>query len=1067
MQLLLLALAVLPVRARLVQLDTFETSLLPIWSLPNLPRFPFFRKKPIARMPVGAIRPAPRAVRMTGAKLAGETAEAELQPIPDTWASGVNHLQTASAPEIAGAFPFGLDSFQLDTLRALEHGESVVVSAPTGSGKTVCGELAIRFALARGQRAVYTAPLKALLNQKFGELQRQFGREAVGLLTGDTTIQRGASILVMTTEVYRNMLLRLPPPGEESIQPQEEDPLAGVGFVVLDEFHYMNDPSRGTVWEECCILTPPSVQLVALSATLPNAGDITAWLEAIHGPTALIETEFRPVPLRYYYGDNRGIDLLFTTKTSGPGSVREAPRTLAKRRKAWKLNPSLREDAPAPNKLRRWGEASSRRLPTRSRSLSRQHREDGRYEDGAQQVRSGDVPSFPFIVRALRRKDMLPAIFFVFSRAGCDAAAAATAKGELLTGKEQLRVRERVEAFRAANPGILVNEERLGHLSAGVAAHHAGMLPLEKRLVEGLFQDNLLKVVFATETLAAGINMPARSTVITDISKRGDQGIEALKSSAVLQMAGRAGRRGKDILGYVVFLRTRKADAAAVYQILLQPPEPIRSHFTLSYGTVLQMLESGRSVEECRAVVERSFGTFLASRKAARAEASVVQLETKLREAEDLLAGISENDLTAFVKMQGRLRAEERAEAYLAEQDAHLVAENLEELLPFMPKGTAVRLQDGRSGQILEDAPEDLDADVVVLVEDATLQAVAPEHLSALDPGTAEPLPTEAVEALLQELQRRNALRGSPVWRRLPDGRFLARTVDVPPAMAKLVPKLPEPPPSGPLLKQRARVARCRDELARSPLHAKPASLEAVLAAFHTRADLEKKMKRAGAGPHQISKKAKSGTWKQFEAVAAVLQKYGALDGWNVTNVGDLVASLAGDNELWLAVVVMKLSRSLVRQALTPAELAAVLSATLGERARPGAFVGHEASLAVTETVEELFGLSQDLLRLQNKSGLSFPVALEGSSCGLVEAWASGMDWEQLVAFTSLDGGDIYRVLRRTLELLRAVSLVPVVAPQTRSHARSAFLAMNRYPVEGNALMGNLGEDDEDVVDGS
>ena len=243
-------------------------------------------------------------------------------------------------------FPFPLDEFQMDALRALDSDRSVVVSAPTGSGKTVIGELAVYMAMALGQRVVYTTPLKALSNQKFGDFQRQFGRERVGLLTGDTSINRDADVLLMTTEVFRNMLL----------QPESDNPLARVSAVVLDEFHYMNDPGRGTVWEESCILCPPTTRIIALSATMANADSIASWLTKIHGPTELIASSFRPVPLRYLFADNLGLEPLFVAGDAGPGGRPDEPQSPKKRRQKWKLNPRLRPE----QRLMREAEAAAR-----------------------------------------------------------------------------------------------------------------------------------------------------------------------------------------------------------------------------------------------------------------------------------------------------------------------------------------------------------------------------------------------------------------------------------------------------------------------------------------------------------------------------------------------------------------------------------------------------------------------------------------------------------------------------------------------------------------------------------
>ena len=259
----------------------------------------------------------------------------------------------------------------------------------------------------------------------------------------------------------------------------------------------------------------------------------------------------------------------------------------------------------------------------------------------------------PYIVRALQRKKMLPAILFIFSRAGCDQAAqqAAESCSNLLTASEAMEVSERIKAWRERHTDLPVDEDRLALLHKGVASHHAGMLPLEKSLIESLFQDALIKAVFATETLAAGVNMPARCTVITVISKRGDNGIATLAPSAFLQMAGRAGRRGKDDLGHVVVCRSPFEDASAAHQLLLQPPEQIRSHFYVTYGSALQMLRT-RELDECKQLVERSFGSFLASAKervAGRAEAEAAEA---LQKVEALLADYSEEELAAYIKLQ-------------------------------------------------------------------------------------------------------------------------------------------------------------------------------------------------------------------------------------------------------------------------------------------------------------------------------------------------------------------------------------------------------------------------------
>ncbi|EGB03043.1 hypothetical protein AURANDRAFT_12569, partial [Aureococcus anophagefferens] len=387
-------------------------------------------------------------------------------------------------------FPFPLDAFQRDALRSLRADRNVIVSAPTGSGKTVAGELAIAYALSVGKRVFYTTPLKALSNQKFGDFCAQFGAGRVGLSTGDSGVRRDAAVVVMTTEVFRNMIY-----DDEGRAEIAKDVFA----VVFDEFHYMNDAQRGTVWEESVVGCPATARIVALSATVSNARSVAGWMASIHGPTDVVETDFRPVPLRYEF--------------AGDGAV---------------LNPALDKPREKPKRVGR----------------DKFDRRGGKFDDGAMPSRE--------ILKNLQKRDRLPAIFFVFSRKGCENEAAHCGSLQLLDVDEETRARKRIRAWALENEDVArldSERERVDLLTRGVAAHHAGLLPQYKTLVEELFRDGLVKACFATETLAAGVNLPARTTVVTSLVKRGDDGMEPLTTSALLQMAGRAGRRGKDAAG--------------------------------------------------------------------------------------------------------------------------------------------------------------------------------------------------------------------------------------------------------------------------------------------------------------------------------------------------------------------------------------------------------------------------------------------------------------------------------------------------------------------------------------
>ncbi|KAK1866229.1 hypothetical protein I4F81_008749 [Pyropia yezoensis] len=620
---------------------------------------------------------------------------------------------------VEAVFPYPLDTFQRASLRALIGGENVVVSAPTSGGKTVVGEMALYLALARGRRAIYTTPLKALSNQKAADFAALFGTDNVGLLTGDAATNREGSVLVMTTEIYRNMMY------------EEAWAVGDVDAVVFDEFHYMADPDRGTVWEESVIYSPPHVRLVALSATMANAPEVRDWFASVHGPTAGVVSGARPVPLRFSYCNRDGLVPLFAPL---PG---DAPPTSLPSMRGLKLHPavlaSLVDEAARPERksaMRSFGDRkrrfSGRRGDDSSSAAPRKASGSERKGGGGRREKFAAVPSFPYVVRGLRRRDMLPAIIFVFSRAGCDRAAeaAATEDEGFINDDEAAALRTRVAEFAAAYPDV-ADAKRMNLALAGIASHHAGMLPLWKAFVEELFQAGLLKVVFATETLAAGINMPARTTVISSLSKRGNDGIEPLTTSAVLQMAGRAGRRGMDAVGYSVVLRSPHDGAREAHRILTRTVEPLCSHFTPTYGMVLNVLAQ-RPLAEARRVVEKSFGAFQTARRlaaatdppgaaaddgrvggrdphgssSAGADEAALALEAEdaarklvLAEAVQLAGRVPAAEVSAYAKLKERLKAERRAEAYLRSQAAEADAEVVEEGLAFAPPGTAVLLR--------------------------------------------------------------------------------------------------------------------------------------------------------------------------------------------------------------------------------------------------------------------------------------------------------------------------------------------------------------------------------------
>ena len=504
-------------------------------------------------------------------------------------------------------FPFALDQFQEEAIASLEQGHNVVVCAPTGAGKTVVAEYATHLALSRHQRCFYTTPLKALSNQKFFDFRDSLGADQVGLLTGDTSVQRDAPVVVMTTEVYRNMLYG-------TTLGEVRRNLEGVHFVVLDECHFMNDVDRGTVWEESVIYSPSHIQLLALSATVANAEELRRWMEAVHGPTDLLVSDHRPVPLRHYFFTERRLHRLLGADG--------------------KLNPQLVRKVAAPPPVQKRG---PRLAGDRQRTPPPRPR-----------------PDFEDVCDWLDRRDMLPAIFFVFSRKGCEEALRRPGLSVRLTSAEEEELQERIDEALALNP-TLASHPHLPFLYHGLAAHHAGLLPSWKSLVERLFVRGLVKVVFATETLAAGINMPARTTVISAISKRCDEGHRHLTASEFLQMSGRAGRRGMDVVGNVVVLSHPNEAAEDAARLARAHPDPLVSQFTPSYGMVLNLLQRHHP-DQCRELLERSFGQFLASLRVDRVAREAFDLDQQIRALEGPLCPEEIGDLERYQKLYERLR---------------------------------------------------------------------------------------------------------------------------------------------------------------------------------------------------------------------------------------------------------------------------------------------------------------------------------------------------------------------------------------------------------------------------
>lgn len=452
--------------------------------------------------------------------------------------------------------PFPLDPFQLEAIHKLGTHHGVLVSAPTSSGKTVVADYAIFECLERGLKAIYTTPLKALSNQKFRDLKQKYGEGYVGLVTGEHTINDQAPVLVMTTEILRNLIY--------------EDPerLREVRYVVLDEVHYIDEFPRGAVWEEVMIQSPPHIHFVGLSATISNYQQVADWMASHRGEMGVVAITQRPTELRLWLAMENELFPLFDER----GNVM---------RSTWNR---AQEEV-----------ASDRRFP-RHRNL--------------------DSNNMSRVIAELVRQEMVPAIYFIFSRRGCEEALQRCAMRhvDLTSGSEKKKIAEVVSA-RMAEVGedderklyqSLLNREMLTH---GVAVHHAGLLPFLKELVEELFQAGLIKVVFATETLALGIHMPARAVVISSFTKFDGRAFPALTSGQLTQLMGRAGRRGIDAVGHGVILKDPEVDIGVIYEGAMGEDMVVESKFAPTYNMALNLLRN-RDLAEAESLMERSFGQF-------------------------------------------------------------------------------------------------------------------------------------------------------------------------------------------------------------------------------------------------------------------------------------------------------------------------------------------------------------------------------------------------------------------------------------------------------------------------
>ncbi|TDQ51713.1 ATP-dependent RNA helicase HelY [Actinomycetospora succinea] len=892
---------------------------------------------------------------------------------------------------------FDLDDFQRRSCLALEQGHGVLVCAPTGAGKTVVGEFAVHLALARGQKCFYTTPIKALSNQKYADLVERHGADAVGLLTGDAAINGSAPVVVMTTEVLRNMLYA------------ESSALEGLAYVVMDEVHYLADRFRGAVWEEVILHLPQHVQIASLSATVSNAEEFGDWLVTVRGDTTVVVDETRPVPLwQHMVVGHRMFDLFAEERRDGTSALKVDP-TLVRAVAEVDRGPNIRGGRARSGPPGRNGRGGDRRGgPGRSGPPGR---------GGPSGFRP---PSRVDVIERLDAAGLLPAITFIFSRAGCDAAVTQCVRSGLrLTGPDDVAViREVVERRTSGLPDA--DLEVLGYwewregLERGVAAHHAGMLPAFKETVEELFVRGLVRAVFATETLALGINMPARTVVLEKLVKYNGEAHVELTPGEYTQLTGRAGRRGIDVEGHAVVIWTPGVDPDQVAGLASTRTYPLRSSFRPGYNMAVNLVDRV-GVEDARELLEQSFAQFQADR-------SVVGLAKRLERNREALAGYAEaagghsgeekdfHDFSEYMDLRRRVSEREKTlsrqgrSAQKAEAAASLEALRPGDVIAVpggKRAGLAVVLDPGvdRSHRGQEPRP-------LVLTEDRWAGRLSladfPEPVAAL--GTMK-LPKKydhRVPRLRRDLA--NALRETGIEPPQREGSSRRRR--------------------GAADHEDGELAALRRALRAHPCHSLPDRDD--------RARWYERHQRLERETEQLQSRVRSTTHslaRTFDRIRGLLTERGYLDGapdaeQDVTENGRRLARLWGESDLLVA----ECLRSGIWRGLGPAEIAAVASSLVYDSRRDDGGVPRvpdDATTAVDETVQLWHDLVADERRhhldrtREPDLGFAWPVHrwVRGDSLATVLDGARSHG-------TELSAGDFVRWCRQVVDLLDQIRAV-------------------------------------------
>ena len=912
-------------------------------------------------------------------------------------------MTTPLSGQLAGfaeQLSFKLDDFQQRACQAMENGHGVLVCAPTGAGKTVMGEFAVHLALAAGRKCFYTTPIKALSNQKHNDLVARYGPERIGLLTGDQSINGDADVVVMTTEVLRNMLYANSPA------------LYGLSYVVMDEVHFLADRMRGAVWEEVILHLPDDVRVVSLSATVSNAEEFGGWIQTVRGDTTVVVDEHRPVPLWQHVMVGKRLFDLFDYRASKTKSGRELLvdpellRHIANRREA--------------DRLADW-----------------QPRGRGRGRPSIYRP-----PSRPDVISTLDREGLLPAITFVFSRVGCDAAVKQCLRSSLRLTSDEERVRiaeivdRRTADLNEADLVVLDYHEWREGLLRGLAAHHAGMLPTFRHTVEELFTAGLVKAVFATETLALGINMPARTVLLEKLIKFNGEQHMPLTPGEYTQLTGRAGRRGIDVEGHAVVLWHPDVDPAEVAGLASTRTFPLRSSFAPTYNMTINLVNQ-MGPTQAHKLLESSFAQYQADRSVVGLVRAVERGERILDEIAGELGG-HDAPILDYVRLRLQISERERAQSRASRLQRRRAANDA---LAALRRGDIITITHGRRGGLAVVLDADRDSDdprPLVLTEHRWAGRISSADYS----GTSETLGTMS---LPKRVEHRNPRMRRDLASAL---RSAAAGLDVPSAKGKR---------SGPPKERDVdpELAGLREQLRRHVAHDLP-DREAM-------ARLAERYLRIAQDNEQIRQKIAAATnslARTFDRIVVLLTERGFIDNRDgdpkVTDDGRLLARIYSESDLLVA----ECLRSGTWEGLEAAELAAVVSSVLYESRgdAPGAPGAPDVPTGkLRRALNQTRRLWTELRADEQRHRITQSREPEDGFVAAIYRWATTGDLTTALAAsdasgtgTPLSAGDFVRWCRQVLDLLDQVrNAAPT--PALRTTAKRAINDIRRGVVAVDA----------------